>query len=344
MSKLVLREFAKVGVIQVVDLRADGRSFPRSIDDAAAENDYNTIELKNGSLSDEAEVAIANRVEGPAGAVIARIARGGWMEEDELEVVARLVLFQLLRVPTRRDEGDALADLLMKLTVAAEGPMGMRRSLENHLGRPPTEEEVTEAWVSVGDLNWNVSRQSEAHLVDSFKLLDEFLEPFTMTYSWHVMRWDRRHLLTSDSPIILAANPEMPQIYGVGMANAQVIYFPVSRSCCLLLRNRVDPDWDVPNGREIHGTTTSARAVSRMMAENATRWLYHHPDDSLAELLGPRASLPMPQSVTYETAHVRRLQHRLKVMAEYAAEHPDEPHPMSPGGHQINWADFPDPT
>lgn len=191
---------------------------------------------------------------------------------------------------------------------------------------------------------WKVERRREVHIADSLKMLDDFSPMLARTYSWHVMRWERRHLLTCDSPLVLVPDPEMPPVYGVGLATAQTIYISISRSCCLLLRNRADPEWDVQNGRVFPGTTTSARAVNILTVANAARWLYHHPEDSITNLLGPKIKLPTPREVTFEDAHNRELRRRLKIMAEYAWAHPDEPHPMSPDAPPFDWSAYPPDT
>jgi hypothetical protein len=248
--RLILRGFANGEVIQVADLADNGRSFPQSIYVAAAENDYNTFRLDDGAVSDAAEKAIADIVEGPTGDVIARISQGGWFQNDEeIQAVSRLVVFQRLRVLVRRDEADALADLMMKLDMAAQGPAGMRDALTKGLGRDPTSDEVADYWDSVKDFDeWKLERPREAHVADSLEMLEEFSPMLLAGYSWHVMRWQRRHLLTSDSP----------------------------------------------------------------------------------------------RSANFEDSHNVELRRRLKIMAEYAYAHPDEPHPMSPSAPPFDWSAHPD--
>ena len=89
LPQLILRGFAGADRVVTVEL-ADGRSYQQSIAKAAAENNYNTIELDDGTQSDLAERLIANEIESPAAAVLARIAAGGWFTKaTERLVVAR---------------------------------------------------------------------------------------------------------------------------------------------------------------------------------------------------------------------------------------------------------------
>jgi hypothetical protein len=325
-SKIVLREFAKGRVVQMVDLESEGRSFPRSIDDAAAEHDYNSIKLADGSLSDVAEIAIDEEIEAPAGHAMARISSGGWFRPEEFRHVARFVLFQQLRSPKRRDEADGLVNLLFKLDAVAEGPTSLLPGLRSELGREPTAQELSGAWESFNEKStWTFSHQTERHIDLSFRKLEEIWETFAESFSWNVVRWQRRHLLVSDEPVQLVRDPRAGNLPMNGVLNVGSIYFPISRSCCLMLHSRSDPKWDVPNGQELPGSTNGARKINRMPAQNARRWLYHHPDDSMADLLGPGVELPKPPARSYMSEHVHLVSDLLKATDHQVGDWPEEP-------------------
>jgi hypothetical protein len=70
LPQLILRGFDRDGQVGTFD-REQQKAFRQSIERAAAENDYNTLLLEDGSLSDTAETLIGSLIEGPAGKVLA---------------------------------------------------------------------------------------------------------------------------------------------------------------------------------------------------------------------------------------------------------------------------------
>ncbi len=138
LPQMILRGFARADRVMTTEL-ADGRSYPQPVAKAAAENNYNTVELDGGTQSDLAERFIAEEIEGPAAAVLARIAGGGWFANaTDRAIVARFLTLQYVRVPWRRAQSNAMADQLMKLDLAAGGPNQLRRVMEKKTGRPVT--------------------------------------------------------------------------------------------------------------------------------------------------------------------------------------------------------------
>jgi hypothetical protein len=329
--RLILRGFAKGELLHVVDLSEGGRTFPRTIHDAAAENDYNSVRLEDGTVSDIAETAIADNVEGPVGELIARICSGGWLEDDELFLLSQFVTFQFFRVPRSRDVVNGVTDLVAKLNLAAKGPAGIEEGVAQLLGHPPTREEVLEYWNLLNTTGFRAEQVRETQIAHSFESLEQFAALPAMQYSWHVMRFEQRRLLTCDNPVVLRGDPERPSWSGVGLGTALNIYFSISRSCCLVLKNRSAEGGDIANGVELPGSTNFARAINTWTAWNATRWLYHHPDDELSELLGPDATLPPGRPrANFSSGQNMEIVERLKAASEYHYAHPDEPHPLKP--------------
>src|SRR4051812_44382632 len=109
LPQFILSGFARDGRIATRDL-VTGASYVQAIAKAAAENDYNTVELDGDVKSDIAEAAIATDIEGPASTILHRIATGGWLETaDERRAVALFLTLQYLRVPAHREMKNALA-------------------------------------------------------------------------------------------------------------------------------------------------------------------------------------------------------------------------------------------
>lgn len=328
LPQLILRGFAKDDRVNTVELE-DGRSYPQRVGTAAAENNYNTIELDDGTQSDLAEKLIADEIEAPASTILARIAAGEWFEsDDERYVVARFLAHQYVRVPWRRAFSNALADQMMKLDMAAGGPNKLRELMEACEGRPVTDDEVRELWADFREFDeWNLTMPREHHVIESIRHAEEFTAGLVGIYDWTAIRWERRSILTTDSPVLLVPKEDTPPWMGTGLFTAGSIWFPIDRRTVLVLGDPRDgPRIDaVP----VRPTVVNARRINRALADSAHRRLYHHPDDTLAGLLGEGFELPQPAAVKTEDDHARELRDKLRAMGEWHFDHPDQPHPMA---------------
>jgi hypothetical protein len=326
LPQLLLRAFSNDDMLATFD-RDSGRTFIQPITTAAAENDYNTLLLADGSRSDMAERAIAEAVEGPAAQLVEGLRNGRPpANAAERDVLARFVTFQFLRVPAIRHQIDALSDHMMKLDMAAGGPQKLRTVLATELGREPTDDEVREHWDAVRDFDdWKLRMPREYHVRETLQMLDEFSPVLSRGYGWNVIVWKRRHLLTSDTPLILLRSlraTDMP----AGLATAGSIYLSLSRSAALMLSNLADaPGVD---GLVLPGNFRDSRTINQLTASASHRWVYWHPEDTLHDLLGEGWELPPRPPVTFEDEHSIELRDRLKMMGEWAFDNPDQSHPL----------------
>lgn len=328
LPQMILRGFATDDRVMTVEL-GDGRSYVQPVAKAAAENNYNTVELDGGTQSDVAERFIAEEIESPAAAVLARIAAGGWFfDAAERASVARFLTLQYLRVPWRRAQSNAMADWLMKLDLAAGGPNELRRGMEKRTGHPVTDQDVAEVWASVRDFDdWKLALSREHHVIDSLRMVDEFAPGVAGIYEWAVMRWEHKRILTSDSPVLLQRHRDAQQWQGVGLLTAGSIWFPIDRRTALVLVPRSDERGF--EGRELPPSAAAARRLNRGLVLDAYQRFYHHPDDTLDGLLGAGFELPKPAEPGIDSDHNNELRDALRSMAEWHFEHPDQPHPMS---------------
>jgi hypothetical protein len=324
--RLILRGFAKQGVVSTRDL-VEGRGYQQSITNAAAENDYNTLAMDDGTKTDVAEKAIG-AIESAAAPVLARIADGGWIADDaERDALAHFIVYQYLRVPERREWQDAVADLLLKLDMAAGGPTKLREVLEAE-GENPTDEEVLSIWEDLREFDeWTISMPREHHLLESLNMLAEFTPLLLEGFSWAVVRWERRRLLTSDAPVLLVAGADWPAWRGVGLLTAGRILFPFTRTSALVLVNRADQE--LPDGAALQPTAAGARALNRLTATVARRRLYHYPEDSLYDLLGADFELRVPSPTSLATPHTKELRASLARMGEMVFKNPAMKHPLA---------------
>ncbi len=312
-------------MVQTEDLLA-GQHYVQAVRKAAAENDYNTLQQADGTKSDVAERAMSE-IEGAAAPGLARIARGAWLEShDEKKAAAKFLALQYVRVPARREFFDGLADYLFQLQLAAGGPAQLREGMRKR-GADPSDEKVLARWKSLRDSSWRLTMPREHHVVESLRLVDQFTPGVVHGYSWCVMRWERRAVLTCDSPVLLIPGPNHPPWAGVGILTAGCIAFAIARNCVMLLINKGLRD--VPDGLQVPGTVANAHRLNRLTAHHARRRLYHHPADTLDHLLGADFDLPEPASYDVDPEKDADLRSALASMSEWAFRNPDQLHPMA---------------
>lgn len=331
--QLLLRGFAGHRERLITFDRTTSRTFPQPVGQAAAANDYNTVETPEGP-SDLAEQLIANEIEGRASEGIRRLRDGLWLERDvDHLAVATLMAFQYLRVPAQREMADQMATSLMKLQVAAGGPRAIREALEAN-GQACTDEEVDAIWQGMTAFDaWNLKLTSAHHVQSSLEMLEVCAKALRFGFHWSVARWERRALLTSDHPVVLVRGEDHAAWSGVGLMTAGSILMAVDRHTALVLTNRGDLEvrgaGDAPDGAVLKGTFSMARGINAGAALQAGRFVFHHPDDDLDDLVGPqgRPGPPSPHLIDPHTG--RDMRDKLVQMSNWHAANPDQPHPMA---------------
>lgn len=101
---------------------------------------------------------------------------------------------------------------------------------------------------------------------------------------WQLVRFSRKRLLTSDTPVGLLPYPDGPPDAGLGVGSAWIILYPMSPTVGLMM---VAPDYgdraeDVAHGRTdaiLGGSTYLAKIFNETAIDNAREFLFHHPDD-----------------------------------------------------------------
>jgi hypothetical protein len=129
-----------------------------------------------------------------------------------------------------------------------------------------------------------------------------------MLYSrrWHLTFFVRKSLVTSDSPVVCRPMLRYPSGTAVAIGNAAEVQVPLDRRAALSMRVTGQEDRLVP------GSTKIAADLNQAVANNARRFLFHHPsDDPLAgvalpqprprELSGPEAAVLAASAWTLTT-------------------------------------------
>jgi hypothetical protein len=100
---------------------------------------------------------------------------------------------------------------------------------------------------------------------------------------WDLTFFTRKSLVTSDAPVVLRPMLRHPAGTSVGVGDAAVVQVPLDRRAALCMRAVGRGDQIVPGSAKI------AADLNQAVANNARRFLFHHPDDK------PLAGLALPQ-------------------------------------------------
>lgn len=277
---------------QMVQIRlADQR--PKSISrrDAAVRSNFYNIEL-DGEPSNWFEDALGN-VESAAAEPLRRLARGdARLSIEDRESVAIWAAAQYLRGPDMRQMQSDMMDMMFKADVLGRGLKGVREALQHELGRAPTDEEVTEGWELMSDVD---SYRLEARAEHQLQAMADAWGPCAMSFlarPWLVLRFQRRRLGTSDSPVLMIPYFDRPLRPVAGFANARHVILPVARDA-LLVMGELEPSEDMRRTSipVRQGTTKWERTANSLVAGMARSAPFHHPDDDPfndINLPGPR--------------------------------------------------------
>lgn len=263
-----------------------------SAKDATVHSDFYTAEAEDGMPSGEFETWLG-AIESLAAPAFEHVIDGGrWppTPEDRWAIAAWAAL-QYLRTPAMRRALDEMADQILKLHIATGGKPALRRILADMHGELPADSDVEEWWRDLAAFDdYEVKQHANNHLQ---MILDQ-LPGFTRTFvarGWWLVRFSRRTLLTSDSPVVLVASEDQPAWIGVGLLTAETIVVPLDRYALLMMRNIGDDDLVWP------GSTRLWRHTVPLIATSAQRYVFHHPEDA-ALLEGLDLPEPRPREMS----------------------------------------------
>ncbi|MDO9397723.1 MAG: DUF4238 domain-containing protein, partial [Herbiconiux sp.] len=110
---------------------------------------------------------------------------------------------------------------------------------------------------------------------------------------WTLVRFTGRSLITCDAPVSLVAHKQAGPWMGVGVQNARLVLYPMTREIALVMRNPFDgrhPTGDLEAFNETTragalddeslGAALEERLINECTAANAVNNIYHHPDDA----------------------------------------------------------------
>lgn len=288
--KFYLNGFADGNKLQVLDLEAK-RSYSNSIKDISVEKDYYTIRAE-GIEPDGFESWLAT-AEGKTAAVLRRITDGVWpLDEEERAVLAFFMILQYQRGRGARDLIERFQSVSVGMLTEVHGFEKFSQLLDDGIQTPLSEEKKQELfdWITSyrqGDTT-TIKANSHQHIASIIDSTDE-LSRYLVGRPWVLVNFKRRALLTSDEPLGLIAGPNMEGFPGVGLLNAEVITFPLTRKLGLLMkspRNLIELGTKIEEVRqgkfdvEMRGTTLLERGFNTQAVAGAFRNVYFHPQDT----------------------------------------------------------------
>jgi hypothetical protein len=268
-----------------------------STTDAAVIKDFYLVQLPDGSWSDAVEDMLGDLENKAAPALQDLIDHDRWpLDSRAREAIASWAAAQYLRTSAVRQVGDDLTNLVLKLAVATGGRRAMRDALEEIEQRPVRDEEVAEAWTLMTRFqDYKIQAHQNFHIETILSLLPPTAASF-QARGWNLVRFTRKTLITTDAPVVPLNPPGTGQRSSVGLATAAGLLLPLGRHHALIMGQPEAEDVQTP------GTAALARTFNELLAANAHRCVFHHPEDSLDGIdlpdpVGPQISAPDPATL-----------------------------------------------
>ena len=242
-----------------------GRRFPVPVDRATVIRNFYVTRLPDGSESDQAEDDFGDIEAQASASMKILIDQRRWPIPGAVRAdIATWAALQFLRVPAVRQLACEIVGAYIEVGVPFTTDTGEQTTL-----RMPADEADPE-------------KLKRLHL--------EFIRKNTpvvarMLYArdWYLTFFTRKSLVTADSPVVLRPMLRHPAGTSVAVGDAAEVQVPLDRQAALSMRAVGRGDQLVPGSAKI------AADLNQAVANNARRFLFHHPSDD------PLAGLAFPQ-------------------------------------------------
>jgi hypothetical protein len=196
-----------------------------------------------------------------------------------------------------------LAATMTRLEVQVTGRENIQQWVRQRYGVEVDDDEAEEVWKEATQPGGPpITIAPQEHIAQLLHLAAEIL-PFILGRPWSLVRFERRSLITCDSPVGLVRHPEDEPWRGAGFLTALAITFPLTRRLGLHMGDiRQLAEANIPvellragegDGVE-EGTTALANFINHSTVRSASEYVYHHPDDGSTR----PSPLPEPTSTT----------------------------------------------
>lgn len=296
-----LRGFSESDQIGTVQLPGD-RRFLQNFRKAASETGFYNLE----GHPDGPDVfeKMLSEIEGDAAAVLLKIEQGAWpLEQPDRDCLAHYIAVQAVRGPEQRRNMEFIAAQFARLEIGHGGRANVADWVQRRHGVSVTDEQAEQIWGQATQPGGPPIRiRPAAHIEQMGRLVDE-LFPYVAGRPWTLVRFQRRSLFTSDTPVGLVPQPDDEPWAGVGFMTALAITFPLTRKLGLVMS---DPIRVIEAGVKVevtragrldHVTTGTVRLqemFNNVAVSSASQWIYHHPED----ISVVPSDLPEPTPVT----------------------------------------------
>jgi len=292
--RFVLKGFADANQrIRTIRL-PDRKGHTSVIERTGGENHLNSIP-GHPSGADVFERALGAGIETDVAILFERIVKGEWpLPEPDRDTLAEFVALQMLRGPERRRQMESAAGELFSKAVGQLGRKDFGRYASDTVGNELSDAEIDEMWAVVTSPHgFTIPRTARDHIEMMGEATGE-VAGFLAYRPWTLVHFgDDLSLITSDSPVSLVAPEQTGPWMGVGVRDARLVVYPVTRRLGLVMRNPFDgrnPTDDLSDMNEKArsgalddrepGNAQTARLLNACTAAHALNNVYHHPDDA----------------------------------------------------------------
>lgn len=286
--------------ITTVKLPGD-RPFIQKIGSTAAINHFYSID-GHPDGPDAFERALS-KLEAGAADVLRVIVDGAWpLSAEQRLTLSTFLAVQHVRGPDHRRTMEYLAAQMTRLELTYTGRDNVQRWAERRYGVELDEDEAEELWQRTTRPEGPPFTMTPiAHIAQIIESANKLLS-YIVGRPWTLVQFNRRPLVTSDSPVGLMPAQGTAPWEGVGFATAQLITFPLTRKRGLIMGDgMLFAERGIPVERlrvgeadeTEPGTAAMARLINDLTVHSASEYVYHHPDDGDAlpsPLPGPTLS------------------------------------------------------
>ncbi|MCP2032601.1 hypothetical protein L1277_002711 [Okibacterium sp. HSC-33S16] len=285
-----LRGFADGEQITTVRLPGDKR-YVQSVRKAAAENGFYSVP----GHEDGADVfeKMLSSIEGEAAGIFRSVESGVWpLEPKDRTTLGAFIALQVSRGPEQRRNMQFLRAQITRLEVGAGGRSKIKDWAKRKLRVELSDEQAEEMWEQATRPEGPPIRISPLAHIRQMAEQSEALTPFVLGRPWTLVRFDRRSLFTSDTPVGLVPHAEREDDHGlesgVGFMTAWGVTYPLTRKLGLLMSDPMVLSDSIHVSRVQRGEFDLAQVGSTQMGRffnlstvtNASEVVFHHPKDA----------------------------------------------------------------
>lgn len=291
--RFVLRRFADENE-RIRTIRLPERKGRTSlVDRTGAENHLYSIP-GHPSGSDVFEKALGAGIEAETARLFERVVGGEWpLPKEDRDTLAEFIALQMLRGPEQRRRMESAAGELISKAAGQLGREEFARWASDAEGRTLSDEEVEERWSVVTQPGgFSVSYTARDH-IDMMGEVTGEVAGFLAYRPWTLVQFNDRALVTCDAPVSLVAHEQSGPWKGVGVRDARLVLYPMTRRIGLVMRNPFDGRHSIDDLSELTekarsgvlddrspGTAATGKAMNSYTVAHAVSNIYHHPEDT----------------------------------------------------------------